>query len=42
MGWDLVARIREPHAGIDATPLIGVVMTVMIVEQSDDAVAVDL
>ncbi len=31
MGWDIVARIREPHTGIDATPFIGVVMTLLIV-----------
>jgi biopolymer transport protein ExbD len=31
MGWDIVARIREPHTGIDVTPFIGVVMAVMIV-----------
>lgn len=30
MGWDIVARIREPHTGIDATPFIGVVMTLLI------------
>jgi biopolymer transport protein ExbD len=31
MGWDIVARIREPHTGIDATPFIGLVMTLLIV-----------
>jgi len=31
MGWDIVARIREPHTGIDATPFIGVAMTLLIV-----------
>jgi biopolymer transport protein ExbD len=31
MGWDIVARIRQPHTGIDATPFIGLVMTLLIV-----------
>lgn len=31
MGWDIVARIREPHTGIDATPFVGLVMTLLIV-----------
>lgn len=31
MGWDIVARIREPHTGIDATPFIGLVMTLLVV-----------
>jgi biopolymer transport protein ExbD len=31
MGWDIVARIRQPHTGIEATPFIGVVMTLLIV-----------
>ena len=30
MGWDIVARIRQPHTGIDATPFIGLVMTLLI------------
>lgn len=31
MGWDLVARIRTPHTGIDVTPFIGLVMTLLII-----------
>lgn len=30
MGWDIVARIREPHTGIDATPFIGLVMMLLV------------
>ncbi|HEX8321539.1 ExbD/TolR family protein [Longimicrobium sp.] len=30
MGWDIVARIREPHTGIDATPFIGLVMVMLV------------
>ena len=34
MGWDLVTRIRTPHTGIDVTPFIGVVMTLLIVSMA--------
>lgn len=31
MGWDLVTRIRQPRTGIDVTPFIGLVMTLLVV-----------